>query len=867
MKKVTLGEKIFYKLEQNEYFNELYGNILFNYSCKLMNINPSPKDINIEDSLRFADLFSKSVEMPNSEFHRSLAQEVIAILLYLYPNNNMIKYYAKSILFNIGNHRAINLVENKTALPFFEELYKKVDEELLRVPFQNEDMFFFPAQKKIYEELNKKYYSYTGPTSMGKSLLMKIYLKNKIIKGEKGNFAIIIPTKALIAELESEIIQECGNLLEENDYRVVSSIGSILLKQKHNYIFVMTPERLLYTLMCYKDLTIDCVFVDEAQKISTQDDRSAFYYKIIDLLKQRNEKIQMVFAAPNILNPEIYNKLAHEFTNEENSFSSSFSPVSQFKYLIDNITGQLFVYNRLANKFIKLTTIQKRNVDSTLHRIIGQDRKNQSIIYSNSKEKVVKMAIEYASSLPDLNNKKLVELSDTIKKEVHESYYLVELIKKGVAYHIGYLPSHIRGCIETLFKERVINTIFCTSTLLEGVNFPADNLFITSVYNGRKKLNDIDFKNLIGRVGRIKYNLYGNVFILRNEEKTDITQLEKMLEKGPSKQKLSLYTTLTDTNKKEIIDSLRSGNKLSYIKADKTSEYDLIRKFSLILLKDILEDNKSLVRESFKDYLNLDVENEIKIKYKKYLSKIDDDINVSLDQVLVLEREIAKGLEYPKLTGTEDDYTNTVRFLEKMGRIFNWDYYESGTLGNRNKLGDHGLLKWYAVILLQWIQGNGLKVIINSAINDKNKTQFDGHTKKIKVNYQEYEFYDDNNIIHRNIVISEVLKTIDKIVLFSISNYFLKFSQKYKEYHNVESFENDWYEFVEYGTTNKQTILLQRNGYTRDAANYIKDHSEKYVKDINGEIKLSKLLLLCDKEYIQKETENIVINIPELFVD
>ena len=49
------------------------------------------------------------------------------------------------------------MVENKTALPFFEELYKKVDEELLRVPFQSEDMFFFPAQKKIYEELNKKY--------------------------------------------------------------------------------------------------------------------------------------------------------------------------------------------------------------------------------------------------------------------------------------------------------------------------------------------------------------------------------------------------------------------------------------------------------------------------------------------------------------------------------------------------------------------------------------------------------------------------------------------------------------------------------------------------------------------------------------
>ena len=57
-----------------------------------------------------------------------------------------------------------------------------------------------------------------------------------------------------------------------------------------------------------------------------------------------------------------------------------------------------------------------------------------------------------------------------------------------------------------------------------------------------------------------------------------------------------------------------------------------------------------------------------------------------------------------------------------------------------------------------------------------------------------------------------------------------------------------------------------------DAIIYVNEASfkqiyTKYIKDINGEIKLSKLLLLCDKEYIQKETENIIINIPELFVD
>ena len=44
------------------------------------------------------------------------------------------------------------------------------------------------------------------------------------------------------------------------------------------------------------------------------------------------------------------------------------------------------------------------------------------------------------------------------------------------------------------------------------------------------------------------------------------------------------------------------------------------------------------------------------------------------------------------------------------------------------------------------------------------------------------------------------------------------FSNEYKRFHNVETFQNDWYEYVEYGTTNPLTILLQRSGFFRESA-------------------------------------------------
>ena len=49
---------------------------------------------------------------------------------------------------------------------------------------------------------------------------------------------------------------------------------------------------------------------------------------------------------------------------------------------------------------------------------------------------------------------------------------------------------------------------------MEGVNLPADNLFVTSTRNGTEQLTPTAFKNLLGRIGRINFSLYGNVYLL-----------------------------------------------------------------------------------------------------------------------------------------------------------------------------------------------------------------------------------------------------------------------------------------------------------------------------------------------------------------
>ena len=45
---------------------------------------------------------------------------------------------------------------------------------------------------------------------------------------------------------------------------------------------------------------------------------------------------------------------------------------------------------------------------------------------------------------------------------------------------------------------------------------------------------------------------------------------------------------------------------------------------------------------------------------------------------------------------------------------------------------------------------------------------------------------------------------------------------------------NNWYEYVEYGTTNPLTILLQRNGFSRESARFIKNEVEYIRQNVPG---------------------------------
>jgi len=877
----VIRDVLYEELEKNEYLNDIYERIIYNNLIDTLKLENEHKEYNPLHALQFADVLSKASYVKNEDLYRQWGQEIAILTLNQYFDNKDVRNIVGGILTNLGNYQGIaNKLPEYKISNIKDQIFDELQKEILQIP-NEENKYFFKNQKQIYDSLDNKYFSYSGKTSLGKTFIILVKIKNEILSGLKKNYAIIVPSKSLINDIYRAALNDFGDYLHEYNYKVITSASTPIVDDKSNYVFVLTPERLLYLLM-QKSSTIHDLFIDEAHKISDKDIRSSFYYKVINMALDLNPDAHVYFASPNIPNPEIYLKLisskslSPEYIN--NNIHTVYSPVNQVQYVINRVNKTISYYNQYTNTFNNLLTLDEEIDCFKLIKLTINSNKNvQNLVYANKIADVQDLALEFSKNLDYIQPheegyKELMELSEYIKKEIHQSVYLVDLVKKGIAYHIGNLSTSVRLKIEKLYIDNIIHTLFCTSTLIEGINLPADNLFILSYENGNENFTRVEFKNLIGRVGRIKYNLYGNVFAIINEP-SQINTFHELIQKKVATQKLSITSSLNDEYKSFIIEQLKEGI-VNFDKPDfiPKGEFDIVRRYTLILLKDIIDNKDTLITNEFSDYLQGDAREEINEQFSSFKDFIDDDINTSLDQVINLTAAIDSGLEYPSLH-SETRYDDIVVFLERLCNIFNWDKYDKTLSGNINYFGNHPLIKRHAVSLNKWLYGMTINEIINDSIkyyNDPNnkmtlrfaKTKEEREIEK-EPWYKDVPYNDSKE--HRNKLINETLKEIERIILFKFSNYFHKFSSQYKKLKNIEHLKNDWYEYVEYGTTEGLVIFLQQIGFTRETSLFIFRNSSVYISYENGETKLNKLLLQCEDESIANEAKMVYKNINDMF--
>lgn len=344
-------------------------------------------------------------------------------------------------------------------------------------------------------------------------------------------------------------------------------------------IYVFTQERLLAFLSNYspkKIHYIDYVIADEAHQIGEKA-RGILLHQSLNWLKYNYNIGKFIFCSPVISNPQIFEQLLTKdshFSSE--NFLTIISPVAQNLLIVEAVKNtkdelNISLYNNTDNGVELLDNFkseEKRKDNSKFGFLaycafnLGKGKRN--IIYvdgPSAADKVAEKLIELVKVEDTCED--IVELSNYIKSTIHKDFILARALKYKIGVHYGKVPSLIRDTVEKLFREERLDFIICTSTLAQGVNLPAQNLFLLDPKvkdSDTKKSISIpspDFWNIVGRAGRLYKDFEGNVFLLKQPSKKEnwenkflgndkLTEVVPAVQNVVAKERNELIEHLTD---------------------------------------------------------------------------------------------------------------------------------------------------------------------------------------------------------------------------------------------------------------------------------------------------------------------------------
>lgn len=530
---------------------------------------------------------------------------------------------------------------NEKHISELQDLYNQSIVNMYRSKVRNNNILD-KSQKSIidfYQSLDIKRMLISAPTSYGKTFIMReiLYLNQEKYK----NILLVFPTVALLRE--NALNMEELNQDKKMGYNVIKSIDREIDCQDRN-IFVLTPERAMQLLAQYPNIEIDFFFYDEMYKIDEDycndetddndekknsyaertflDEARAKTFRICLYLLSKRVK-DYYLAGPN-LKREKFGKGMQRYIAENNI---------QVKEIEFEPTKRIMVkaYNKVIDEdYTNLPYIEKPGIVKIHSKVndricdvvnyIEQKGYGATILYCTTPAKANEYAIKLAENHQGnvVKNERFSEFIEHLKRNYNidgsiNEWSFVNVLEMGFGMHHGKMPKYIQKEILDLFNEGIFNLLFCTSTIVEGVNTNAKNMVVLNHSKGTKELTVFDFKNIIGRAGRYYHNFVGRYFLV-----------DKELEKFEHTEDLTLnFVTYddqeldpVDIDNSEYMDLSDINKNLKHKREEQFKEY--------LLTNDIYEKNRLIKREYQEILLRFLLDNNILYnKFYRYLSYPD----------------------------------------------------------------------------------------------------------------------------------------------------------------------------------------------------------------------------------------------------
>lgn len=376
----------------------------------------------------------------------------------------------------------------------------------------------------------------SAPTSFGKSFIIDALISIK----SPNIVLIIVPTIALMDEARRRLTNKFAN-----EYKIVTTPNESI---ENKTILIFPQERFFGYIEQLNN--IDLFIVDEFYKVSKDFDSERSDILLKAIMEAGEKSKQRYYLCPNI-------KSIKDI--EHNQFASNMKFIAELNF--NTVATNLVDYSGRITGSAEQKKEKKINILNNLVEQIEEKNSNaKTLIYAGSYTgiDVICHNIEEHTSIE--NRSILNDFSNWLSKNYLDSMTLVQYVKKGIGIHNGQLHRSLTQLQTWLFNlpDDGLQYIVSTSSLIQGVNTSAENVIMWQRRNGSGNLKPLDFKNLIGRSGRMFKHFIGNVYLLEKPIKEKETFLE--LEFSDNTQAdidLQTYDEYLTNNKKEKINSLK----------------------------------------------------------------------------------------------------------------------------------------------------------------------------------------------------------------------------------------------------------------------------------------------------------------------
>ena len=415
---------------------------------------------------------------------------------------------------------------------------------------------------------------------------------------------------------------------------------------------------------------------------------------------------------------------------------------------------------------------------------------------------------------------------------------MLTCLRKGIIYHHGSVPDAIRVYIEELYRnEPEIKYVVTSSTLLSGVNLPAERMFILDNRRGRANLSPNSFHNLVGRICRFKDIFDTDHGSLQRLEPQIYIVCGTYFRAGADVNKFLRKVAKIDLNYRDEVENVLLEN----TKIDANNKPDM--------------DNATEFIENY--------ENGVVTGYNMRYTTTDvgkSCIMNGISEIDVFQNEKRIEEDIIDYTSQHSLINTPMELLNMIWKLF-IQYLPDNGDENLRRLSHIEARSFYAM-LFDW------------RINNKSYSEM----IKLFVGYWRQCFVEDNNatiyvgrwgdtalkgstLKHYTKLANQNTVTINNLAIVRIKeeqDFIDNFLMKYVEVlHDMHMLEESFYAKIKYGTDNESIICLIKNGLSLSSAVLLYRNYYKYlIIDIDNSTVMYKDGLI---EEMERQNENHIM--------